>query len=52
MDYDGAINAGWNSVLLDRDPIDYMPNTSFQGNVDKISTLTDLYPYLLKNFSE
>lgn len=48
-DYQGAINAGWESFLLLRDGMDYLPGTDHRAigsDVKSLRSLTDLYTQL------
>ncbi|KAI9032863.1 HAD-like domain-containing protein [Phycomyces nitens] len=53
-DYYGALNAGWNAVLLDREKLDFEePFEVIDPNLksNTLVSLLDLYPFILKNFS-
>ncbi|EFR02707.1 hypothetical protein MGYG_05705 [Nannizzia gypsea CBS 118893] len=51
-DYQGAINAGWESFLLLRDGMDYLPGTDHRtigGDVNTLHSLNDVYSQLNQN---
>ncbi|KAL0088577.1 HAD-like domain-containing protein [Phycomyces blakesleeanus] len=51
-DYYGALNAGWNAVLLDREKLDFEEPFETSDPILKKNTLVslvDLYPFILKN---